>query len=337
MGNSHPIEQHLSRDWLPQWRAGRLLLAVSGGADSVALLRAVHTVMQGQGGELFVAHVNHRLRGAESDADEAFVAELCRRLGVPLEVCRVDVERAAQQQGDGIEAAARGERYRFFRSLAHRLGADWVLTAHTADDQAETILHRIVRGTGLAGLAGIPRCRPLTPNVQLVRPLLEVTRGALVDYLHALGQPYREDSSNLDLRFTRNRLRHELLTHLAEHYNSGIADALVRLGRLAGEAQAVIDRVVSALKDGAVRPDGEAIAVERAILRDEPRYAVREVLIAAWRERGWPLQGMGFAQWDQLADLLLADEPMPTVTKRMFPGSITAERRGETLRLSREA
>lgn len=311
-----------------------LVVAISGGADSVALLWAMHALRsQLPPYELRAAHVNHRLRGQESDDDQQFVSQLCARLGVPLDCQQIDVAVRAEEQGEGIEAAARRARYEFFEQLAERSGPLVLLTAHTADDQAETILHRIVRGTGLAGLRGIPRQRVLSGGSMIERPLLTIWRSELTDYLSQRNQPYRVDSSNLDRRHTRNRLRHDLLVHLREQYNAQVDDALVRLGSLAGDVQEVVDRLVERLCQTAVQREGLATIVAREPLRDEPLYLVREVLIAAWRQRGWPLQPMGYAQWDLLARLLVADERDLATQQHILPGHIIARRQGNQLRL----
>jgi tRNA(Ile)-lysidine synthase len=138
-------------------RPGLGVVAVSGGADSVALLRALYAC----GAPVAVAHVNHRLRGSESDGDEAFVRDLCARLGIACHVHSADV--AALAAGDNLEATARRVRYAFFAAVAGGGGAGWVATAHTADDQAETVLHRLIRGTGLQGSAGSRRADPPPP------------------------------------------------------------------------------------------------------------------------------------------------------------------------------
>ena len=231
-----PLEEKLANAWSPQaWADVSVLVAVSGGADSVALLRGLWALKHGGVGQLLVAHFNHRLRGEESDADEEFVCRLARKLGLGFECGRLE-SAAMEACSDGIEEAARSQRYQFLTDTAEKSAARYVVCAHTEDDQIETVLHRILRGTGIAGLSGIPRCRRLSPAVTLIRPLLEVRRVELVDYLASLGQAYREDSSNLDRRFTRNRIRHDLLPQLAEHYNPGVGEALRRLGHLAGES-----------------------------------------------------------------------------------------------------
>ena len=333
----HDLERDLARAWPPRaWREVTVLLGVSGGADSVAMLRAMAALKLDGPGRLCAAHLNHRLRGEESADDEAFVVELCRQFEIPLETGTADVSDLADSSRDGLEAAARKARYDFLRQTARRLGARYVVTAHTADDQAETILHRILRGTGVAGLAGMARVRPLGMDVTLIRPFLAVRREQVVGYLAELGQPYRHDSSNLDVKFTRNRIRHQLLPSLAEDFNPGVVDALLRLGSMAGETQTVIDDIVSDLADRCVsREPSGGVLLNVPKLGPQPRHLLRELLIAAWREQGWPLGSMGFAEWDLLADMLSVDGDRcrSTPRKRTFPGSILAESADGNLRL----
>jgi tRNA(Ile)-lysidine synthase len=160
-------------------------------------------------------------------------------------------------------------------------------------------------------------------------------------YLAELSQPYRDDSSNADRQFTRNRIRHELLPRLAADFNPGVVDALLRLATLAGEMQAVVDAQVNALAARCVHEDGPgAVRIERSALTAEPPYVVRELLIAVWRRQGWPLQSMGFAEWEQLAHMALSAAGSPSasaVRKRMFPGSIVAEFVSGSLRLARRS
>jgi tRNA(Ile)-lysidine synthase len=330
----HPLESQLAEAWPPaDWADVTIVIALSGGGDSVALLRAMvaikaqfhHDTAQPKAavlpsGRICAAHLNHQLRPAAA-ADEQFVVELCRRLGVTFEVGHMAVDRLADGCGDGIEAAARTARYRFIQQTAGRLGARFVVTAHTADDQAETILHRIVRGTGIRGLSGMARVRPLG-HATLIRPLLDVRRADLQAYLDALGQPYRHDQSNFDLRFTRNRIRHETMPQLREKYNAGVTEALLRLGALAGEAQAVVDDLVEDLFSRYVTVESpETAHIELAGLANRSRYLVRELLMTLWRRQDWPLQAMGRQKWEELSTLALA----ATTARRVFPGAVMAE------------
>jgi tRNA(Ile)-lysidine synthase len=337
------LPNQLAAAWPPErWRHTTVLVAVSGGADSVALLRALDSITRADGDtraesvatshgrpRLVVAHYNHGLRGAEADADERFVVALADKLGLECRIGRGDVRRQADEAGDGIEAAARNERYAFFRAEAETLGARYVATAHTADDQAETILHRLVRGTGIAGLRGMSRARPLGSAVSLIRPLLTFRREQLTAYLAAIGQAYRIDGTNYDRRFTRNRLRHELLPLLAEQYNPRIVEALVRLGQLAGDAQQVIDEALGDLPSRAIRTESDGtVVIDLASLRDLSPFLVRELLIAVWKQRGWPLQRHGYREWDALAEMISS-----SAAKTTLPSGVTAQVMNGCLRL----
>lgn len=331
MPDHHPFEESLRDAWPPpEWSGVTVVAAVSGGADSVALVRAMAQLAAAGPGQLVAAHFNHALRGHAADEDQAFVEQLCGQLGIDCIVGRVDRPLDQRAGGVGLESAARRARYAFLRQTAGRVGARFVVTAHTADDQIETILHRIIRGTGLAGLSGMARARRLGDACTLIRPLLAVRRADVVTYLDHLGQPYRTDASNRDTRLTRNRIRLKLLPRLAKQFNPRVGDALLRLGVLAAEAGAVIDRLVDELTSRCVADVGpDTVRIDAAALADQSRYVTREVLIAAWRGRGWPLGAMGFAEWDALAAMLRGEGPR----KQVFPGAVTAEMASEGLLL----
>ena len=279
-----------------------------GGPDSVALLRALHALSPST--RIVLGHFDHRLRGAESAADRQFVIELAKSFNLPLELGAGEPQQIAAGK-DGLESEARAQRYTFLRNAAERLGARYVATGHTADDQIETVLHRILRGTGIAGLAGMPRVRALSPAVTLVRPILGCRRAEVLAYLEFLGQPFRLDSSNHEFGFTRNRLRHDLLPRMKRDYNPGVGDALLRLSQLAGESQAIIHLAVEALAERAVVVDlppgaGDAnptIQINCRVLSDQPRHLVRELLLHVWRRQNWAEQSMGMVEWDRLANL----------------------------------
>ena len=199
----------------------RVAVAVSGGADSVALLRLLAELRDELGLVLTAAHFNHRLRGEASEADAAFVEELARRLDLPFLSEAQDAQEYAAQQKLGIEAAARELRYRWLARVAAETTQTAVATAHTLDDQAETVLLKFRRGAGTRGLAGVyPEVG--RDGARFVRPLLCIRRNEVEAYLASIGQDWREDESNLDHRFARNRVRHELLPLLEKSYNPGI-------------------------------------------------------------------------------------------------------------------
>jgi tRNA(Ile)-lysidine synthase len=216
-------------------RAGdRVAAAVSGGADSVALLCLLLELRSELGIVLSVAHVNHKLRGEESDEDERFVANLARQHGLELHVRDAPVNRS---HSSGIEAAARELRHGFFRQLAREGRVTKVATAHTLDDQAETVLLRIFRGTGIRGLSAVhPRIvfeEQGRAFGELVRPLLGFRRAALQEFLRERGQSWREDSSNRDIAFLRNRVRHRLLPMIAEEFGEAAAEHMAELAEIA--------------------------------------------------------------------------------------------------------
>jgi tRNA(Ile)-lysidine synthase len=326
----HPFEQELLRSW-PRcdWQNRSILLAVSGGADSVALLRGLCCLRQEAVGQISVAHFNHGVRGAESNADEQFVIELGRQLGVPVltgKKLRADNSAAANEED------MRAARYEFLRTTAEKIGARYVVMAHTADDQVETILHRIFRGTGMAGLAGIPRTRPLGDAAVILRPLLQVTRQAVLEYLKATGQEFREDRTNQDVSYTRNRIRHQLLPFLTEQYNPNIRESILRLGQLAAESQQVTDRLIEPLLEiVGLFDSSDRVRVNCAGWKTSDAAIVRAALVAIWRRQSWPLGDMGFREWERLSALAIEEKP-PALE---MPGAIRAQKEGAWLVLTR--
>ncbi len=217
----------------------RVAVAVSGGADSVALLLLLVELRSDLGIVLSVAHVNHKLRGAESDEDQRFVKALAKAHGLEFDTvdAPVGAERGAGQRERGIEAAARELRFQFFRGLAHRGRASKIASAHTLDDQAETVLLRIFRGTGIRGLAGVHPHIALqadgTKVGEVVRPLLGFRRADLREFLSARGQGWREDSSNLDTKFSRNRVRQQLLPFISREFGDAALEHMAELAEIA--------------------------------------------------------------------------------------------------------
>ena len=335
MSSLQPFEEKLAQCFSPdRWQSAGAVLAVSGGADSVALLRAMAGLCGADRCALRVSHLNHLLRGAESNRDEKFVVDLCRELAVPCDVERTDMTAEAQRLGESIETASRKKRYAFFQKIAQQHGVGYVVTAHTADDQVETILHRIVRGTGLSGLSGIPRVRALGPAVALLRPLLDFRRVEIINYLESLEQPYCQDASNMDLVYTRNRIRHELLPLLRHNYNPGVDDALLRLGTLAAELGQWIEPEIQRLLAAAVQfPASGGASIDCRRLAATDRFLVRELMVAVWNERDWPRQSMGFAEWEALRSMA-QDFAAGTAPARTLPGGISARRSASTLTLA---
>jgi tRNA(Ile)-lysidine synthase len=264
-----------------------VLVAVSGGADSVALLRILIALAPELSLRLHVLHVDHGLR-PDSHRDADFVRQLAERLGVAVDVARVTVA-----PGGSLEAAARAARYAALEAHATRLGADRIAVGHTANDQAETVLMRMLGGAGVRGLAGIPAVRG-----RIIRPLLDLRRPQLVVALRAMEQPWIEDPSNRDPKFLRNRIRHELLPRLGAAYSADLVQTLTRVGRLCRDTVEAIERIAARELDRlAVSADGDVV-LEHAALGELPRQVAAEVLrqaaarlgsrapLRAWAHRG---------------------------------------------------
>jgi tRNA(Ile)-lysidine synthase len=251
---------------------------------------------------LSVAHLDHGARKEAARADAVFVEDLARSLDRPFDLGHWQPVRAGH-----FEADARRARYRWLYETAIARGASAIAVGHTRDDQAETILHRILRGTGFRGLTGIPPRRVLgkEPSVSLVRPLLTVSRQEIRQSLQELDQSYREDASNTDLARTRARIRNDLIPRLTREYNPRLVEALVRLGILAAEMEQVLEPRLAELECALVlSADGEHIALRREQLVQFPGSLRAEILRRVWRRAGWPEAGMNARRWRRLAALV---------------------------------
>mgnify|MGYP005835735917 CR=1 FL=1 len=230
-----------------------VVVGCSGGPDSVALVFLLRdlSAKHRMGLRLHLAHLHHMIRGAEADEDQRFVEALAERLAVPYDVGRENVPELSRQRKRSVEEVGRQARYEFLRHVADRVGARTVAVGHTADDQAETVLAHLLRGCGLQGLRGMAVRRPLGgPAVELVRPLLFVTRKQIEEYLEVCKETCRIDATNETLDYRRNRIRHELLPLLEAHYNSNIRRVLVRLSHVAGEAHEYLEsKAAESLQD----------------------------------------------------------------------------------------
>ena len=233
-----PTVQKTVATRFPQIRGKRVLVAASGGADSTALALALREL----GCPLALAHVHHGIRGKAADADARFVAALARKLGAPFFLGKFNVPAEAKKTGESLEMAARRLRRGFLVQTAKREKIRFIATGHTADDQAETVLLRIARGTSVAGLAGIPYAAK-QGGVLFVRPLRDATRNQVVEFLKRRRQPWREDATNADDFALRNRVRHEILPLLERRLNPAVRLALLRLADIA----AAEDEVLAAL------------------------------------------------------------------------------------------
>jgi tRNA(Ile)-lysidine synthase len=287
----------------PAVSAGQTVVAaLSGGADSVAQLDALATLARERGFRVVAAHLDHALRPS-SRQDAAFCSRLCRGLGVDLRVRRANVRARARRDGGGLEEAARLERYAFLRAVKEDVGAVAIAVAHTRDDQAETVLMRLLRGAGRAGLGGM-RAR----RADLLRPLLGVRRRDVLAHLRARGLAWRDDPSNADLTILRNRVRHELIPYLESRFNPAVREALSRTAELLAEESELVEAPAAALWARCARHEGDAVLLEHGSLRAAPRAVARLVVRRALEESGG-LRGVAAVHVEKLLDLAAARAP----------------------------
>ena len=300
------------------------MVALSGGADSVALLFVLRELeAEGVLAIAGVAHLNHQLRGADSDADEAFAEALAARLGLPFVSERIDVGAMARGEKRSIEDAARTVRYAFLERAADRLDAAAIAVAHTVEDQAETFLLRLLRGSGTRGLAAI---RPRAGRI--IRPLLDVERAALREYLAGLGETFRDDASNADVTFTRNRVRHELIPLLQSRFSPAVTATLAREAALARQDEEFLSAEAIKLASRIVLLD-VTVRIDAAGLRDAPRALSSRVAHAALQRQAGPKS----IHFDHVERLLgLAEQPAGPPRAVSFPGQ-DAVRVGNEIRL----
>ena len=317
----------------------RVAVAVSGGADSVALLRVLLDLRTDLGIVVAVTHFHHGIRGPEADADSRFVTQLAAGLNLEFYAGSGNAILYAREKGMSLETAARDLRHQWFAKLLANGKADKIATGHTLDDQAETVLMRVLRGTGAKGLAGIS---PLHAEKRLVRPLLEMTRKEIEEYLLHLKQPWREDSSNQDLVHTRNRIRHQLLPVLERDFNPQIRRTLADLAEVAqaeaeywrGAVAELLPRVLRTGKPsrGGRSKSGDASAtwsLELAAMRTLPEALQRHVLHYMASQLGVTFE---FKHIQQLAESIGEGKS----GKRLaLPGGVTAIRTFRELQFSR--
>lgn len=301
----------------------KVLVAVSGGPDSVAMLHALHTCSAEFGISLHVAHLNHGIRGEESNLDEGFVCNLAHSLKLPVTVGKVDVPALRAEWRVGEEEAARVARLRFLHDTATELDAHKIAVGHTADDRAESVLLNIIRGCGVDGLGSI---RPVNGNI--VRPLIDATRADVERYIAEHALPYRIDESNADTTYTRNRVRHELLPMLESEYNPEVRSALVRLAEIAAAQSDLIEGLAeSAMHEVALGGalDAEMFARLPAAIQSQ---AIRNEIV---RLKG-DLTDVSFEQIESVMDALRAGGDFAV---NLPSGEIFATRKGHSLRIWR--
>jgi tRNA(Ile)-lysidine synthase len=288
-----------------------VVIGLSGGPDSLALLDVLAGLARRGGFTVIAAHLDHALR-AGSEQDAAFCADHCLRLGVAFRSGTADVAARRRRDGGGIEEAARLERRAFLRRIQAEEGASWIALAHTRDDQAETVLLRLLRGAGAQGLAAM---RPRAGDI--LRPMLALSRADVLDHLAARGLTAREDPSNADLGLARNRVRHELLPYLERHFNPAVREALARSASVFAEEADVLAAVAGDARRAQGRAENDGYVLPVPALRAAPRALARLTVRRALQAAGG-LRGVGLGHVDAI--LALAATAVPSGRKIALPG-----------------
>ena len=304
--------------------AKKVLCALSGGADSMCLLVFLSEILPARGIDLAAAHFNHKLRGDESDRDERFVRDFCLSRGIELAVGSADVALLAEENGKSIEEAAREARYEFLETTAAELGAQRIATAHNSDDQLETILMNLARGSGTRGLAGIPPVRG-----KLIRPLLAVGREEILEFLDLRCVPHVEDSTNELDDATRNGVRHKAVPALKEIFPH-ISDNAFRCSTLVRADAEYLDRAAREKLADFRRENGEMVIDAEELSAIPAPIASRLVMLAA-KSLG---SGLSEVHVESVLKLAACASPSASVS---LPGGLTAYRSYSELRISSDA
>jgi tRNA(Ile)-lysidine synthase len=299
---------------------GKALLGLSGGRDSVVLL---HLMLAAGRRDLVLCHLNHRLRGEESDEDERFVSALAEKHRLTCEIARVDVKALAERKKLSIETAAREARHAFFRRMARKHGTNQVLLAHHAEDQAETILGNVLRGCGLDGLAAMRLITEMGDELCLLRPLLRVRRSEIDAFVQSQGLAFREDSSNASAEHRRNRLRHEALPLLSEIAGRDVVPILNRLGAIAERDEVFLQDEAEDWFDACVVGD----SLTQLDTLHELDTAILSRVIGYWLREHLKLPGIGFSEIDSVRWLLTPGD----ISKVNLPGGCFARRKAGKL------
>ena len=325
---SNSVIEQIEAAWpLESWAQFNVLVAVSGGADSVALLRALDTIKKERCPDseslLVVAHFNHQLRGVESDEDAEFVKRLAFQLQLKFHEQSADTSDSTKS-----ENALRDQRYEFLVSVARETNCRYIVTAHHRDDQVETVLFRMFRSTGVGGLGGIPAVRVVDESLTIMRPMLNVSKAEIESALATWNQPWRRDTTNAQSQYTRNFIRNEVLPKIRERFDS-VDESVARLSKQAAQQQEFLrDRAIDLM--GAVSMDGTGVTIDCEKLDGQSPVLLRELFAELFRRQSWPVSQLGFRELDRLAKLVskAADEP-----RFQLPGLVDCEKRSGEIHL----
>lgn len=309
----------------------RVLVGVSGGPDSVTLLHVLCELKKEYSLNILIAHLDHKFRGEESRADRKFCEDLAKKYNLEIVWEEIDVPKIAKEKGISPEEAARLERYDFFKRLAKERGMDKIAVGHTRDDQAETVLMRIIRGAGMKGLGGIRPFKDMY-GFKIIRPLIEISRKEVEDFVSEKGLKFRKDSSNEKAIFTRNKIRLELIPFLEKDFNPNIKEVLANMAENLQAEDEFLGKYAKRKFRGASKIGQAEISIDIKKFKKLPEAIKKRILRTAIEELKGDLRRLTYQHWKEIEELI-NNRPVNSIVDLPAGISITKNKTSVTLKL----
>jgi len=308
-------------------RHDRILVGLSGGPDSVVLLQCLAALRKEYSLDLHIAHLDHKFRGEESAKDRRFCEGLAKGMRLEITCEEIDVPRIARQKGISPEEAARFERYDFFKRLCRRKNIKKLAVGHTRDDQAETVLMRAIRGSGMAGLGGMLAIKDMK-GLTIIRPFIEISRHEIEVFIKDNGLKFRHDSSNDKMVFTRNRIRHELIPHLERDFNPNIKEVLVNMAENLRAENEFVEKFAKRKFRATSKIRQDEIAIDIKRFKRQPEAIRKRILRSALECLKGNLRRFTYQHWKEMEELI---EKRPGNSIVDLPGGINVVKNKTTL------
>ena len=311
-------------------KGDKVLVGLSGGPDSVALLNVLFSLKNKYGIDIYVAHLDHGFRGEESAADSRFCKELAEKMGLEIVCEQIDVPRIAKEKGISPEEAARFERYDFFKRVCRAKGVKKIAVGHNKDDQAETVIMRLVRGSGMAGLGGMNPLKDMQ-GFKIMRPLVEISRREIEKFLKASKLKFRHDSSNAKTIFTRNKVRRELIPYLEDNFNPNVKEVLSNMAENLRLENDFLERFAKRKFKSVSRIKNGEILIDIKRFKRQPEAIRKRILRAALHELKGDLRRLTYQHWKEMQELI-DNRPVNSIVD--LPGGVNIVKNRTTLSLS---